>query len=63
MNFNVPLPPMCVGYSQHLSCRSIETGAIDVGEISSRRSRIGGEINTPRNLFNLRSFFFNKKVY
>lgn len=57
--------PMCIGYRQHLSCKSDENSAVSVAtELSG--GNVGGDISGDGvrggNLFNIRSLF-SKKVY
>ncbi|XP_057498615.1 uncharacterized protein LOC130783969 [Actinidia eriantha] len=64
LNLNVP---MCIGYRQHLSCRSDESSAFRVAAVGGRGDRgcqSGGSSDGGRggHLFNLRGFF-TKKVY
>ncbi|KAG5516389.1 hypothetical protein RHGRI_037189 [Rhododendron griersonianum] len=60
LNLNVP---MCIGYRQHLSCRSDGSGAVKVAAGGGGGgSGHGGDGGRGGNLFNLRSFF-TKKVY
>ncbi|GFY91716.1 hypothetical protein Acr_08g0001120 [Actinidia rufa] len=64
LNLNVP---MCIGYRQHLSCRSDESSAFRVAAVGVRGDRggqSGGSSDGGRggHLFNLRGFF-TKKVY
>lgn len=65
LNLNVP---MCIGYRQHLGCRSDENGAVggggDGGEIGEGGSRSGGggSSGSNGNLFSLRGLFGKKSV-
>ncbi|KAI8001163.1 hypothetical protein LOK49_LG09G00208 [Camellia lanceoleosa] len=64
--------PMCIGYKQHLSCRSDESSAVSVTSSAavgggasggqSGGSGSGGGGGRAGNLFNLRGLF-SKKVY
>ncbi|KAF7811211.1 putative ENTR1 family protein-like [Senna tora] len=71
LNLNVP---MCIGYKQHLSCRSDENSAISAsGNTIGAAARVrgshgggnggaGGVEGSGGNLFNLRSIFSKKSV-
>ncbi|KAJ4842747.1 hypothetical protein Tsubulata_013367 [Turnera subulata] len=66
LNLNVPT---CIGYRNHLSCRSHENSAVAVGRSATNGGKLGvGGGNSTANggngasLFNLRSLF-TKKVY
>ncbi|XP_052203194.1 uncharacterized protein LOC127808669 [Diospyros lotus] len=60
LNLNVP---MCIGYRQHLSCRSDESGAVSAAAAVDGGGQSGsGDGVRGGNMFNLRSLF-TKKVY
>ncbi|KAL2244971.1 UNVERIFIED_CONTAM: hypothetical protein Sindi_2765300 [Sesamum indicum] len=54
--------PMCIGYRQHLSCRSDQTSAGGVAAGSQNDGDVSGEGVRGSNLFNIRNLF-TKKVY
>ncbi|KAK4439390.1 hypothetical protein Salat_0273900 [Sesamum alatum] len=56
--------PMCIGYRQHLSCRSDQTsaGSVAAAAGSQNDGDVAGEGVRGSNLFNIRSLF-TKKVY
>lgn len=58
--------PMCIGYRQHLSCRSDENIAGGVVAVAAAGVQSGGGVSGEgvrgSNLFNIRSLF-TKKVY
>ncbi|KAL0398818.1 UNVERIFIED_CONTAM: hypothetical protein Sradi_2225100 [Sesamum radiatum] len=58
--------PMCIGYRQHLSCRSDQTSAGSVAAATTAGTQNDGDVSGEgvrgSNLFNIRSLF-TKKVY